>query len=286
MFMLFLRAAVKPGLENSLFIPYNNLFNKDKSVGEVIQAKAIAIHPNMAELDREVEEFGSYVPFSHLIYAAGTTIPSPDHLEAHDKAKGIGYLQLYQDLIRQSGAVGLELAAEIKDYYPEKEVTLIHSRHQYLAPYKYSLHSMTYNLLKNKLGVHQIMGDCVDLPKDGFPLEVRPLVIKTKKGRSVEADLAPTLQIRDDRYPHIYAVGDVIESTDIKTGHYAWYHYITALDNIVKEINGEEKAVMQTNSLGPLVTLRCWIVGNSVPDNLYADISWRLLNADPEDEAD
>jgi hypothetical protein len=69
-------------------------------------------------------------------------------------------------------------------------VTLIHSRHQYLAPYKYSLHSMTYNLLKNKLGVHQIMGDCVDLPKDGFPLEVRPLVIKTKKGRSVEADLA------------------------------------------------------------------------------------------------
>jgi hypothetical protein len=85
-----------------LFIPYNNLFNKDKSVGEVIQAKAIAIHPNMAELDREVEEFGSYVPFSHLIYAAGTTIPSPGHLEAHDKAKGIGYLQLYQDLIRQS----------------------------------------------------------------------------------------------------------------------------------------------------------------------------------------
>jgi len=49
----------------------------------------------------------------------------------------------------------------------------------------------------------------------------------------------PTLQIRDERYPHIYAVGDVIESTDIKTGHYAWLQSIAALRNIMKEINGE-----------------------------------------------
>lgn len=49
----------------------------------------------------------------------------------------------------------------------------------------------------------------------------------------------PTLQIRDERYPHIYAVGDVIESTDIKTGHYAWLQSIAALQNIMKDIEGE-----------------------------------------------
>lgn len=111
----FPRAAVKSGFEDSLFVPYDNMFNKDKSVGHVIRAKAIAIHPNKVELDREVEGFGSFVSFSHLIYAAGTTIPAPGHFEAYDKAKGIGYLQVYQDLIRQSqkpviiggGAVGL-----------------------------------------------------------------------------------------------------------------------------------------------------------------------------------
>ncbi|KAG2188194.1 hypothetical protein INT44_000946 [Umbelopsis vinacea] len=340
----FPRAAVKSGFEESLFVPYDNMFNKDNKVGQVIRAKAIAIHPNKVELDREVEGFGSFVPFSHLIYAAGTSIPAPGHFEAYDKAKGIGYLQAYQNLIRQSqkpviiggGAVGLELAAEIKDNYPEKEVTLIHSRDQYLAPYKYSLHQMTYNLLKNKLGVRQIMRDRVNLPEGGFPLEVKPLAIQTKKGRTIEADLAitcigmspnsdllsklseqtinpatkfvqvqPTLQIRDERYPHIYAVGDVIESTDIKTGHYAWLQSIAALQNIMRDIEGEggpdpyvskdiplikislgdKKAVMQTNCLGPLITLGSWIVGNSVPENLYADYSWRWLNARPEDDA-
>jgi len=48
----------------------------------------------------------------------------------------------------------------------------------------------------------------------------------------------PTLQIQDERYPHIYAVGDVIESTDIKTGHYAWIQSVAALNNIMKDIKG------------------------------------------------
>jgi hypothetical protein len=42
---------------------------------------------------------------------------------------------------------------------------------------------------------------------------------------------------------------------------------------------------MQTNCLGPLITLGSWIVGNSVPDNLYADYSWLWLNAKREDDA-
>ncbi|GAB5587394.1 hypothetical protein Unana1_02294 [Umbelopsis nana] len=330
--------SVKTGFEESLFVPYDGLFGNDSNVGQVIRAKGVAIHPNAIELDREVDGFGSFVPFTHLIYATGTTIPAPGHLEEYDKNKGIAHLRMYQDLIRQSkkpvviggGAVGLELAAEIKDHYPEKEVTLIHSRDRYLSPYKYSLHKMTYNLLKNKLGVCQIMGDRVQIPDGGFPLQVKPMVLKTKKGKSIETDLAitcigmspnsdllaklspetinpsskfvrvkPTLQIQDDRYPHIYAVGDVIESTDIKTGHYAWNQSVAALANIMKNITenadpesyvsknvpliklslGDKKAIMQTNSLGPLITLGSWVVGRSVPDNLYADFAWAWLGA-------
>lgn len=36
---------------------------------------------------------------------------------------------------------------------------------------------------------------------------------------------------------------------------------------------------MQTNSLGPLITLGSWVVGRSVPDNLYADFAWAWLGA-------
>ena len=48
---------------------------------------------------------------------------------------------------------------------------------------------MTYNLLKNELGVLQVMGDRVQIPKGGYPLEVKPITIETKKGRSIDADL-------------------------------------------------------------------------------------------------
>lgn len=82
-----------------------------------------------------------------------------------------------------------ELAAEIKDFYPEKDVTLIHSRDRYLQVYKSSLHTLTFGLLKNKLGVNQILGDRVVVPKGGFSLEVKPLTVQTTKGRIIETDL-------------------------------------------------------------------------------------------------
>lgn len=84
----------------------------------------------------------------------------------------------------------IELAAEIKDHYPEKEVTLIHSRDYYLPAYKHSLSQMTYNMLKNTLKVQQIRGDRVHIPEGGFPHEVKPIVVTTKKGKTIETDLA------------------------------------------------------------------------------------------------
>lgn len=57
-------------------------------------------------------------------------------------------------------------------------------------------------------------------PKTGF--------VKVKK----------TMQIADDRYPHIFAVGDVVDHTDVKTGHFAWMQGLSVLNNILKLING------------------------------------------------
>lgn len=48
----------------------------------------------------------------------------------------------------------------------------------------------------------------------------------------------PTMQILDERYPNIFAAGDVIDHTDVKTGHYAWMQGLAALTNIRKLING------------------------------------------------
>lgn len=48
---------------------------------------------------------------------------------------------------------------------------------------------MIYNILK-KRGVKQKLGDRVVLPKEGFPLEVKPVEIQTKGGKTIKGDLA------------------------------------------------------------------------------------------------
>lgn len=86
-------------------------------------------------------------------------------------------------------AMYIELAAEIKEEYPDKHVTLIHSRSRYMARYKQSLDTFTYGILK-KLGVRQVMGQRVILPEGGFPLEVKPVEVTTKTGKKIKGDLA------------------------------------------------------------------------------------------------
>lgn len=88
----------------------------------------------------------------------------------------------------------VELAAEIKEEYPDKQVTLIHSRSRYMARYKQSLDSFTYGILK-KLGVRQVMGQRVNLPEGGFPLEVKPVEVTTKTGKKIQGDLAVSIII-------------------------------------------------------------------------------------------
>lgn len=88
----------------------------------------------------------------------------------------------------------IELASEIKEHYPEKNVTLLHSRNRYLPRYKVSMDVMIYNILK-KRGVKQKLGDRVILPAEGFPLEVKPVEIQTKGGKTIKGDLAVSVVI-------------------------------------------------------------------------------------------
>lgn len=202
----FPRASVISGFEKELFVPYDNFFLGDETIGKVVQARATKIHPDHVELDREVPDFGTKIDYAYLVYAAGTKIPAPGRFTVNTKAEGIEELKKYQDAIREAerpiiigaGAVGLELAAEIKEYYPEKQVTLLHSRNRYLPRYKVSMDVMIYNILK-KSGVKQILSDRVILPPGGFPLEVNPIEVHTKGGKTIHGDLA--VSIEQYRFP-------------------------------------------------------------------------------------
>ncbi|KAI9486920.1 MAG: hypothetical protein EXX96DRAFT_551134 [Benjaminiella poitrasii] len=273
----FPRAAVMSGFEEQLFIPYDNLFLGDNRIGQVVHARAIALHPHYVELDREVPEFGKQIKFDYLVYTAGTAIPAPGRFSDPTREACVERLHEYQRVIAKAkrpiiigaGAVGLELASEIKEHYPDKQVTLLHSRTRYLPRYMATVDVMVYDILK-KRGVKQLIGDRVVLPSGGFPLEVKPIEVQTQKGKAIQGDLAimcigmtpnngllkslvpdainpqngfvkvkSTMQIDVDGWSHVFAAGDVADHTDVKTGHYAWMQGLAALTNIRHLIAGE-----------------------------------------------
>ena len=84
--------------------------------------------------------------------------------------------------------MGIELAAEIKEHYPHKNVTIVHSRERYLGSYKIGMHDSCYKLLE-KLGVVQILGDRVEIPEGGFLRDGVKRGYVSKKGRRIESDL-------------------------------------------------------------------------------------------------
>lgn len=271
----FPRACVIQGWENELFVPYTKAFADAPDKGQVIQALATNITKTHVELDRAVEGFGNKVEYEYLIYGTGARHPEPANLNDHDtKESALKRLKENQEKIKKAtkvlliggGAVGLELAVEIREHFPEKEVILVHSREQYMLSYKYSMHQEIVKLL-TKFGVRQITGDRAIIPEGGFVDDFKMIKVTTKNGQEVECDLQilctgmtpqsdllaklspssinptnrlvktkPTLQITDDEFPNIYTAGDVADLEDIKTGGAAWGQADLCMRNICKMI--------------------------------------------------
>ncbi|KAJ3033554.1 hypothetical protein HDV00_006065 [Rhizophlyctis rosea] len=273
----FPRAATIPGIENHLFAPYTNMF-PNPSHGRVIHALATKITPTHVELDREVDGVKK-VGYEYLVMATGARHPEPGNLNDCDtKEEGVKTLKRYQSLIAASthpliiggGAVGIELAAEIKEHFSEKKVTLVHSRDRYLGAYKVDMHQRCFRVLQ-KLGVEQVLGDRIDVPKGGFVRDGVRREFRTRRGSVIESDLVllctgmqpnssllttlsptslspsrfvlvrPTLQLKDLSFPNIFAGGDVIDVPDIKTGSSAFNHAETIIENIRRLIREKER---------------------------------------------
>lgn len=68
-------------------------------------------------------------------------------MPSNDKPDAVEYLKKYNQGIRNSksvilvggGAVGVQMACDIKEIYPEKEVTLVHSRDHIMPVYNKKL---------------------------------------------------------------------------------------------------------------------------------------------------
>ncbi|KAI9356293.1 hypothetical protein DFJ73DRAFT_623213 [Zopfochytrium polystomum] len=311
----FPRFAVLPNHhEEKCFIPYTHVFSKHPDKGRVVQATAVSVHSprggagtatapwsaGYVKLDRKIDlDDGrgpsDEVPFTHLVVATGTRLQTPWTMPGTEKRDGVATLQEAQRKVKDAskivlvggGAVGVQVAFDIKQLYPEKSVTLLHSREQLLNKFHHGLSDLVLQRFADQ-GIQTKLGSRVKIPEGGFP-DFTPgkfYNVELANGETVETDLTmlctgqtprtsflkslspaslddsgfirvrPTLQVAsaDAAAPpavldRIYAVGDVADSGAMKTVRSGMAHVPVVVANILAQI--EHEAANCTFTPGP-----------------------------------
>ncbi|XP_062958034.1 ferroptosis suppressor protein 1 isoform X3 [Cynocephalus volans] len=215
------------------------------------------------------------LPFSHLILATGSTGPFPGKFNEVSSQQAA--IQAYEDMVQQvqrsqfivvvgGGSAGVEMAAEIKTEYPEKEVTLIHSQvplaDKELLP---CVRQEVKDILLRK-GVQLLLSERVsnleELPLSEYREYIKVL---TDKGTEVAANLVilcngvkinssayrgafaesrlasnGALRVNEhlqvEGYSNVYAIGDCANVKEPKMAYHAGLHANVAVANIVNSV--------------------------------------------------
>ncbi|KAF4964254.1 hypothetical protein FSARC_7808 [Fusarium sarcochroum] len=269
----FPRNAVLSGREQHAFIPYDNIVaGAPKGIFQQICDEAVAI------TDTHVNTMsGASLAYDYLIIATGAAQPPPARLFARTKIDGIEELQGFQQRIVKAdqiaviggGAVGVELATEIKEKYPDKKVTLIHSRDQLLPRFGAKLHEYVLTVLQNQ-DIEVLLGEKPDFPSDAgqavrettltlangeertwdlvIPctgLRPRSDLLATHSPKSIassgEITVKPTLQVGHlpSSQQNMFAMGDVAQSGGAKQARAAMMQAEVVVKNILRLIKGK-----------------------------------------------
>lgn len=162
---VFPRFAVLPGYESLAFIPYEGIArNAPKGIWNHVCDSVTRITATKVHLSS-----GQELDYAFLAIATGSSQPLPAKVSATDSQKGCAELRNVQQNIANAdriaivggGAVGVEIASDIKTFFPEKDVTIFHSRSQLLPTFGQRLHDHVFGALE-KLGIHVI---CAERPE-------------------------------------------------------------------------------------------------------------------------
>lgn len=156
----FPRFSVIQGYEKLAFIPYDGIArNAPDGIFSRIQDTVTNITANQVILAS-----GEKIDYAYLAIATGASQPLPAKVVATDWKEGSVELRTVQENIQAAsriaviggGAVGIEIATDIKSFFPSKDVTLFHSRSQLLPSFGPRLHNYVLDAL-NKLEIRVVL---------------------------------------------------------------------------------------------------------------------------------
>lgn len=151
-----IRALVDNDYLNRSMIPLNDVVK----YGTIIIADVIAIEQNVAKLSNDMN-----ILYDYLVCATGTIYKSPlecDYLiddDIHINDKIINHYQRVSNLIIISndiviiggGLTSIELAGEIRQYYPDKKISIFCAASHLMMSNIASVSKKFHKILKNKL---------------------------------------------------------------------------------------------------------------------------------------
>ncbi|CAK9785464.1 FAD/NAD(P)-binding domain-containing protein [Cutaneotrichosporon oleaginosum] len=222
---VFPRVIALPKHAPKAFPPYTNLFKLppapevDPEPGspasyQVTQKRGVTngphvfVHGEISRLTtssvsfrRSGEEEDETISFDYCIHALGASLPAPCDVwrpdnEAPGTKKGaVHWMQKQSGVIERAprvlivggGALGIQFASDIKSIWPEKEVTMLHSRARVLPRYPQEMHDAAIDGLKS-LGVNVVLGQRV-VHWPASDAEGVEQIVRTDAGEAFTADL-------------------------------------------------------------------------------------------------
>ncbi|OJA19575.1 NADH dehydrogenase FAD-containing subunit [Rhizopogon vesiculosus] len=255
-------------LEETSFVKLDRLYsngNGQTTVGVVTSIEAKPGVPGGAV----VLASGERIPYAVLVLATGSKWTGPCAIPENE-ADVLPFVNAWRHKFSEAkhvvivggGAVGIELAGEVKDIYPTKKITIVHGGDELLNnTYNKSLRKGMQKRLAAR-GVEFMFNEYIDdIPeagvvgvttRSGKRIGDADLVVSARGGRpnsdyvsSLGEDalnghgyvkVQPTLQLLN--YPSIFALGDVIEWTEQKQVAKLRWHVPIVIANILGLLNG------------------------------------------------
>jgi len=268
-----LRSSVIPDYAKKMFIPY------DQVLGEsFVRGKVVSVDTD----ERKVKlESGTEIDYTELVIATGATSPFPgkiiDKKADVSATEGIEFYKDFHNEISKSkkilivggGAVGLEMAGELRNEFPECELTVVNSR-EYLISNRLAKNFQDRLMTTlEKLKINLLLSDKVNNMDELELNKHKPgQTATTTEGKTIEVDmiiscvgnklqtdfLQETLgtaisdngvisvdeQFKVEGFDDVYAIGDVTNINEEKMAYTAKLHAKFLVQNFVLRANGKE----------------------------------------------
>jgi NADH dehydrogenase FAD-containing subunit len=275
-----LRSVTQPDWAPNMFFPFDTLLTR----GTVVRDSAVSVDPAGVTLAS-----GRRVEADYLVLATGSSYAYPAKPDAHTVSAALDdFRRTHKELagaervlILGAGPVGLELAGEITDVWPDKHVTIVDPAEGLLPGYEPELVQDLHRQLEDR-GIQVRLGAGLSAPPATEPGRAGTFTV-TAGGDEITADIwfrahgvrvnsdyladgllttrtaegqvpvTETLNVRG--HDHVYAVGDLTDVAEAKRAGWAMKHAEVVAENIAAQLRGDEPTATYQPLPHPMILL-------------------------------